>query len=212
MDRSLREKILKCSREVILDEDPAHDFAHALRVTALAERIANDEGADLDVVIPAALFHDAVNPPKDDPRAKHASDDSAELAERVLLREVDEFPKDKLVLVKQCIRECSFNKGIIPDLLESRVLQDADRLEATGAIAIMRTFASTGRMSRPFYNANDSFCEHREPEPKHYAVDLFYVRLLKIEKLAHTRIAKELARQRTEFLLAFLTQLAQEIS
>lgn len=203
--------MLKLAREEILDEDPAHDFAHAGRVLALAERIAEDESADHDVIVPAALLHDAVNYPKDDPRAAQASDESAELAGR-LLRNVVDFPHHKIVTVMQCIRECSFNKGIVPELLESRVLQDADRLEATGAIAIMRTFASTGRMSRPFYNANDPFCEHREPEPKHYAVDLFYVRLLKIEKLAHTRIAKELARQRTEFLLAFLTQLAQEIS
>lgn len=210
MDRTLRVTLLVLGEEKIANDDPSHDFAHAERVLALAERIAREEGADMDVVVPAAIFHDVVNHPKDDPRAMTASDESAELVGR-LLQDVDGYPKEKIPAVQECIRECSFTKGIVPTRLESHVLQDADRLEATGAISIMRTFASSGRMGRPFYHSSDPFCEYREPEPTRYALDLFFARLTVVLSRMHTTLGKEIAKQRTEFLYDFLTQLNTEL-
>ncbi len=113
--------------------------------------------------------------------------------------------------VKKCILECSFSKGIIPDLLESRILQDSDGLEATGAISIMRTYSSTGQMKRPFYNSRDPFCETREPDTMNFALDLFYERLLKVGERMHTETAKVIAKRRTEFLLVFLEEFKQEL-
>ena len=90
-------------------------------------------------------------------------------------------------------------------------MQDADRLEATGAIAIMRTFCSTGQMKRKFYNPEDPFCRNHEPDPLNYAIDLFYKRLLKVKDLMNTKTAIELAEKRTEFLRQFIIQLEKEI-
>jgi uncharacterized protein len=126
----LKQDLIGIARQRISSDDPSHDFLHALRVLALAERIAFEEKADLDIVIPSALFHDLVTYSKDDYRSKNAPDESAELAKRIL-EAIREYPSDKIDRVQTAIRSCSYTKGIVPDLLEARIFQDADRLEAT---------------------------------------------------------------------------------
>jgi len=206
----LRERLIEEARKVISMNDPSHDWYHALRVLANAEQIAQIEGGDLEVIIPAALFHDAVNYSKDDPRSKFAADESAMVAAKIL-QSVDCFDKNKIPLVCKAICEHSYGKGITPELLESKIVQDADRLEVTGAIAIMRTFCSSGQMRRIFYNPTDPFCENRTPESLKYAVDLFYGRLLIVNDLMNTSTARELVKVRTHFLKVFLEQLRSEI-
>lgn len=211
MNKNLRQKLIALAEKKITKEDISHDLQHSLRVLTLAEKIAKEENADFDIVIPAALFHDVVIYPKNNPRGKNESEESA-IYTAQLLESIEDYPKHKIGEVQIAIRQCSFSKGIIPDLLEARVLQDADRLEATGAIAIMRTFSSTGQMRRPFYNPDNPFCEDREPEPIKYGLDLFYARLLKVENGMHTRTAKRLAKRRTKFLKSFLQELELELS
>lgn len=210
MNQDLREKLILIAREKIGDDDPSHDFNHAMRVLKNAEYIAKKEKADLDIIIPAALFHDIIVYRKSGPKSHLSSDHSAELAE-VLLLKIKEYPKKKIQKVKLCIVECSFSKGIIPNLLESKIIQDSDLLESTGIISIMRTFASSGSMQRPFYNEKDPFCKNREPNAKEYALDLFYARLLKVESRIHTKTAKKIAKKRTKFLYVFLNEFEKEL-
>ena len=211
MNLSLRDSLFAAAKQRISQEDPSHDFLHACRVARMAERITESEQADLDVIVPAALFHDVVNYPKNDPRSARAADESADMVAGIL-RDLPDYPQEKIEAVQIAIRQCSFSKNIVPEQLEARVLQDADMLEAAGAFAIMRTFCSTGQMKRPFYNAEDPFCEHREPDPKSFAVDLFYARLLKVQDRVHTNLAKEIVKQRTAFLNAFLDQIRSELA
>lgn len=210
MNKKLKNQLLSIARKRITGEDPSHDFEHTLRVLSNAEEIAKKENADLGVIIPSALFHDIINYPKNDPRSKNASDESAEEAGKIL-QKVEGYPKNKIKRVQLAIRLCSFSKGITPKILEAKILQDADGLEATGAIAIMRTFSSTGSMKRLFYNPNDPFCENRDPDDLRYAIDLFFTRLLKIRSRMHTKTAKKIAKRRTEFLQQFLKELNLEL-
>ena len=210
MNTTLKDKLIAISEDCQTKGDPSHDFQHILRVTNLAMKIGESVYADLDVVIPAALFHDTVVYQKDTPQSKSESDESAEVAGEIL-RGTSEYPQDKIESVKTCIKQCSFSKGIVPDMLESKVLQDADRLEATGAISIMRTFASCGQMKRQFYSPEDPFCE-KGAEPFRSGIDLFYRRLLVVEKTMHTELAKKIARKRTQFLESFLAQLKEELT
>ncbi len=204
----MRQRLIEEAKKRINGEDPSHDFDHAMRVLANAEFIASIEGGDLDIIIPAALFHDVIVYPKDSPKSKDSAKDSAEVA-REVLQEV--YQEDKIVRVEEAILEHSFGNGIKPESIESRIVQDADRLEATGALAIMRTFCSTGQMRRKLYNSTDPFCEQREPESLIYAVDLFFKRLLKVKDLMNTGTASKLAETRTEFLYSFLEQFRDEI-
>lgn len=206
----LQNELIEITRQRIPDNDPSHDIHHTLRVLANALSIAGAEKADLDVVVPAALFHDVITYPKNDPRSASAQEESAEVA-RQILKDIKDYPREKIEFVMEAIRLCSFSKGIVPERLESKILQDADGLEATGAISIMRTYASTGQMARPFYHPEDPFAENRDVDAKSYALDLFYARLLKVEGRMHTQTAKRIAHRRTAFLQQFLDEFKLEL-
>jgi len=210
MDTELKNQLIKIAKKRISDTDVSHDFEHALRVLSNAERIAKEENGDFDIIVPAALFHDLIVYPKNHPDKHKSQEESAEAAEKILSF-FDNFPKEKIEKIKICILECSFSKDIIPELLESKILQDADGLEATGAISIMRTYSSTGQMKRPFYNSEDPFCENRKPNDLKFALDLFYERLLKVTDRMHTKTARKIAKRRTDFLITFLKEFKLEL-
>ena len=210
MNKKLRGNLIEIARKKIESHDPSHDFLHASRVLLMAEKIAIIENADMDIIIPAALFHDVKNFPKDHPKRALSSYESAKFTSKIL-KKIDSFPEDKIASVVEAIECCSFSKGIMPSLLEAKILQDADGLEATGAISIMRTFSSSGSMQRQFYEPKDPFIFKRDHDDSVYALDLFFSRLLQVEKRMHTKIAKKIARRRTVFLEKFLKELEMEL-
>ena len=209
MTEEFKQKLIEIVEVKQTKIDPSHCFQHVMRVTNLAEKIGRQEGADLDILIPAALFHDIIVYPKNSPQSRNETEESAQLAIEILKEEKD-YPQDKIDKVATCIRQCSFSKQIEPELLESKILQDADRLEATGAISIMRTYSSGGQMNRPLYHAADPFCKNG-PVKFRSSIDLFYQRLLVVEGTMHTELAKEIAKRRTIFLKEFLDELELEL-
>jgi uncharacterized protein len=124
-------------------------------------------------------LHDVVNHPKDDPRSKYSSDESAALA-TTILSSLAGYPQEKIPAVAYAIKQCSYSKNLPHDTLESRILQDADLLESVGAISIIRTFTSGAQLKRPFFHPSDPHCLAREPEALTYSFDLFPQRLLKV--------------------------------
>ena len=211
MKPDLRQELIDFAKSKIGLDDTSHDFSHAERVLKNVELIAKNEKADLEILIPAALFHDIIIYPKNDKRSKQASDESADFA-RDILTSFEDYPKEKIPNVEYAIKTCSYSKNIKHETIEAKILQDADSLEATGAISIMRTFASTGQMKRAFYCENDPFCENREPNSKKYGLDLFYNRLLIVKDRMYTETAKRIAKRRTKFLLTFLYELKLELN
>ncbi len=191
------------------DAEPAHDALHVRRVMANARRIAAAEGADVEVATTAALLHELFNYPKDHPDSARSGDVCAEHA-LALLGEHG-VGGDFADAVAYCIRVHSFSRGIVPETLEARVLQDADRLDAIGAIGVARCFATTAKMGRPFYRADDPFCAGRAPDDKLWAVDHFYKKLLRVADGLHTATARALAAPRVAFLRQFLDELGREI-
>lgn len=210
MNEILEKLLIDIARENHSADDPSHDFAHSLRVFNLCKKMATIEGADLDILTPAPLFHDIITYPKNSERSRHETLESADFTGRIL-RTLPEYPAGKIDAVQTCILQCSFSKGIVPETIEGKILQDADRLEATGAISIMRTFSSGGRMSQPFYSEEDPFYERTEPAAFSSGIALFHMRLLVVEKGMHTEFAKKIARRRTRFLNQFLDELRLEL-
>lgn len=212
MNITLRQTLIAEALRIIDDRgnDPSHDGNHALQVLKNVETIAQEEGGDLDILIPAALLHDVVIYAKNDPRSDQAPAESAELT-KDLLESHPEFPKEKIPLVMEIIERCSFDKTEEPATLEGKILRDADKLEATGAVSIMRTFSSGGQMGRSLYNRKDPFAESRSVDAKMQSLDLFYERLLVAKDRMYTQTAITIADQRTEILHAFLEQLKKEI-
>lgn len=189
--------------------EPAHDFSHVMRVYANANTILQIEPADAEVVRTAVLLHELFNYPKNHPDSHLSGDVCAEKA-AVVLHEVN-FPKEKRELVLDCIRNHSFSKGIVPSTIEGKIVQDADRLDALGAIGIARCFATCGTTGGRLYNVDDVFHEHRPLDDKQFALDHFDNKLLKLAGSFHTVVANQMAQVRHEFLLQFVAQLKDEL-
>lgn len=210
MDKSLKIEIIEIAKEELRNNDKSHDIYHSLRVLKNVELISKDENCDLDILIPAALFHDVICYPKNSINSKLSSVESANRAVEIL-NGLEKYPKEKLKYVHNAIKECSFKGKIKPKSIESKILQDSDRLEATGTIAIMRTFASAGSMGSFLYNFEDPFCENREPDSLNYALDLFFNRLLIVKDKMNTETAKNIAEKRSKVLVEFINSLKEEI-
>lgn len=208
---SLFKRLGRAARPFYPEDDPAHDWNHICRVFAYAHRIHAAEGGDLCVIATAVFFHDCVNLPKNHPSSNDSPRLSAEAATKELLL-IDDFPRDKIPLVATCIREHSYSGGIVPTALESKIVQDADRLESTGLISLARTFASSGVMGKPLFNWRDPLCEQRDPAPKSYALDLAFSRLLKVSETLNTDTAKLLAIDNDRRLQEFIALFKEEVA
>lgn len=193
----------------IMDNDSAHDFEHVLRVYKNAQKICKKEKANEKLVLSAALLHDVVSYQKSDKRSKLSSIESAKKSKQILKKY--NFTSDEVAIICDAIRDHSFSQNKIPSTLEGKILQDADRLDALGAIGIARVFATGGSLKRPFYNINDPFCKTRIPDDKIWTVDHFFQKLLKLESMMNTKSGKIEAKKRTKVLKEFLNQLKQEI-
>ncbi len=191
-------------------QDPAHDFQHVMRVYKNAELIGSKEGAIMRILLPSVLLHDIIVYRKGSDNSEMSSDDSAHLAEKILQRHG--YTQHEIEKISYCIRTHSFSKRLTPASLEGRVLQDADRLDALGAIGIARTFSVGGFERRSFYNTVDPFCSSdRKPDDKQWTLDHFQSKLLQLKDLMHTRTARRIAQQRTRFMMLFIRQLQREI-
>jgi len=193
-----------------IENDPAHDFEHTLRVYKNAQKICKKEKANEKLVLSAALLHDIVSYPKSDKRSKTSSIKSATKSKHILGKL--DFSKEEIAIISDAIRDHSFSQNKIPKTLEGKILQDADRLDALGAIGIARVFATGGSLKRPFYKIDDPFCKRRIPNDKTWTVDHFFQKLLKLESLMNTKSGKAEAKKRTKIIKEFLNQLKQEIS
>jgi len=193
----------------IMDNDPAHDFAHVMRVYKNAQKICKKEKANEKLVLSAALLHDIVSYPKSDKRSKSSSIESAKKSKQILKKY--DFASDEITIICDAIKDHSFSQNKIPTTIEGKILQDADRLDALGAIGIARVFATGGSLKRPFYNFNDPFCKTRIPDDKIWTIDHFFQKLLKLESLMNTKTGKTEAKKRTKVLRDFLNQLKQEL-
>ena len=189
--------------------DPAHDFEHVLRVYETAKMICTKEKANKKLVLYSVLLHDITSFPKNDKRSKISSTKSSKEAKKILKK--FSFPDEEIKIISNAIKDHSFSKNKKPTSLEGKILQDADRIDAIGAIGIARTFAVGGSENRPFYNKSDPFCSIRKPNDQNWTLDHFYKKLLVIESKMNTKSGKKEAKRRTKILRRFLTDLKREI-
>lgn len=190
------EKAITYAKEVFSKDASGHDFDHTMRVCRMAIRIAEEEKADLEIVALAALLHD-VDDRKLSPETCRNKDRAV-----AFLRE-NGFDGDRISMIVQIISEISFSSGAgKPSTLEGCCVQDADRLDALGAIGIARTFAFGGSRGRRIH----------DPE----GVDIttstqhFYDKLLLLKDLMTTGTGKEMALHRDAYLRAFLEEFYAE--
>lgn len=189
--------------------DSAHDAAHIQRVVKNAELLLQTEIADQEVVITAAWLHDCVVLPKNHPDRKNASIFAADKASNYLNK--TDFPQEKIEQVAHAIEAHSYSAGVPAETAEARIVQDADRLDALGAIGIARCFLVGGSLNRALYHPDDPFCTERNPDDTQWNIDHFYEKLLKLPKTMKTKSAKKEALRRAEYMQAYLERLKEEI-
>ena len=199
-------EILKeIARVKLAKNDPAHDFQHVMRVYHNAEKICKKEKGNKELVLTAVLLHDLVK----SSNRKNSTNQSAKLSEKILKE--NSFSNNEISIICDAIREHSFSKGKVPSTLEGKILQDADRLDAIGAIGLARVFSFSGSHNRSFYDPNDPFSKNRNLNDGKWALDHFYEKLLKLEAKMNTKTGKLLAKKRTRILKNFLKEIKREI-
>ncbi len=189
--------------------DAAHDMAHLARVVRSAEHLAREEAAAVDVVMPAAWLHDCVHVPVTSPDRPRASIMAGDVAVG-FLRDIG-YPAALYDAVHHAIAAHSFSARITPDSIEAKVVQDADRLDAIGAIGVARCLMLGGQLGRVLYDADDPFAERREPSDRVSSLDHFYTKLLTLAGTMQTASGRREAERRTAFMVAYLEQLRSEI-
>ncbi len=176
----------------ILDEPGSHGFDHTLRVIALCEYIGTKEQADMDILIPAAIFHDIARPPERTTGVPH-EEKGAEMAAEYL--NGISYGAERIIHIQHAIRAHRFSTALVPKTREAKILSDADKLDAMGAIGIARTFLSAGERGGDIQDG----------------IDHIHEKLLRLSDLMYTRTGKKLAERRHALLAAFVQALEEEM-
>jgi uncharacterized protein len=201
-------QFLSFVRDSAQSADVAHDLEHIRRVVGNARAITGAEGGMLEVVIPAAWLHDCVVLPKDSGERAAASRLAAEAA-TAFLKEIG-YPGECLAGIAHAIEAHSFSAHIRPETLEARIVQDADRLDAIGAIGITRCLMLGGAQGKPLYNIEEPLPQVRAPDESKYVVDHFYEKLLRLAEMMKTETGRQEAARRTAFMREYLARLENE--
>lgn len=204
-------RVEKAARAEMAKQDPAHDWPHIERVRNMALRIADAEGGNKPVIELAALVHDVGD------RKAHGSEEEGHLLVCHLLSSCG-VPDIYFNLVTDIARQVSFKGVNVPDTmtsLDGRIVQDADRLDAIGAIAIARTFTWGGAKGRKIHDPEEPFFLADNAD-EYYAhggrtsINHFHEKLLHLQGRLHTETAKRIGVQRHEFMQLFLKQFDDE--
>ena len=189
--------------------DAAHGISHVKRVVANSKQLVHSSNANLAIIIPAAWLHDCVSVAKNSPQRSQASSLAAKAASQFL--GASGYPLDWLEEIEHAIEAHSFSADVEPRTLEAKIVQDADRLDALGAIGIARCLQTGTAMGGVLYDSEDPFADDRQPQDSISIIDHFYTKLLTLADTMKTAAGREEAEVRTVFMREFLEQLRREI-
>lgn len=199
----------KFIKEVFQNDFSGHDFFHSMRVYRTAMKIAQAEHADLEVVALAALLHDV-----DDRKLSPATAEKKENA--IAFMRGQSIPESGIRQVCQIIDEVSFKgtDSVQPTTPEGKCVQDADRLDALGAIGIARTFAYGGSHHRAIYDPElpprTAMNQAQYYSRNSTSLNHFYEKLFLLEDMMNTETGKAIARKRTQYMQEFVDEFLSE--
>lgn len=179
--------------EETLNEPGSHGFDHTLRVTSLCIEIGTDEQANMDILLPAAIFHDIARPMEKKSGTPH-EEEGAIMAE-CYLKSI-QYPDEYIGPVIHAIKAHRFSTQLVPETLEAKILSDADKIDAIGAVGIARTFISAGERNGDITDAMDHIHE----------------KLLNLKDLMYTQAGKRITETRHDFLVSFVRTINDEMN
>ena len=199
----------KFIKEVFQNDFSGHDFFHSMRVYRTAINIAEAEHADMQVVALAALLHDV-----DDRKLSPTTAEKKENAAQFMRSQ--NVPESEIRQVCQIIDEVSFKgtDSVRPSTPEGKCVQDADRLDALGAIGIARTFAYGGSHNRVIHDPElpprTAMNQAQYYSSKSTSLNHFYEKLFLLEGMMNTETGKAIARKRTQYMQEFVDEFLSE--
>ena len=199
-------------KETLKDAEGGHDWYHIERVWKTARYIQEQEGkGDLATIELAALLHDI-----SDPKFNGGDEEKGTLVAYEFLKGQD-LEKGQVDHIREIIRHVSYKGGKTQDrisTIEFQIVQDADRLDAIGAIGIARAFNYGGFKNRPIHDPEQPLQEYDDPEAYHRSdaatINHFYEKLLKLKDLMNTPTGKKMAEERHDYMLEFLDRFYSE--
>ncbi|MFS0863288.1 HD domain-containing protein [Fredinandcohnia sp. 179-A 10B2 NHS] len=202
-------KTINYVKDILKDDSSGHDWWHIERVRKLALYIGTNESANIFVIEMAALLHDIA----DEKLNNSEKEGLAKVEQWLSSLQINETDQEHIL---EIISTMSFKGGNRPPVrtIEGQVVQDADRLDAIGAIGIARTFAYAGAHGDLMYDPDLPYRESMTKEEyrngKSTAINHFYEKLLKLSTTLNTDTAKRIAEERHKFMLDFLEQFYKE--
>ena len=203
------EKALDYVKKTFENDFSGHDYFHTLRVFNMANTIAEKEGADLEIVGLSALLHDV-----DDRKLSPETCENKTRA-RGFLKE-NGIEDGKIELICSIIGQVAYmgKDSVVPETIEGKCVQDADRLDAIGAVGIARAFAYGGNHNRYMHNPdiepklNMTAEEYRKSNST--TINHFYEKLFNLKDMMNTNSAKEIAKGRDEYMKEFVATFLEE--
>ena len=207
MEESVFEEAVVFAKRIFEGDSSGHDIYHTLRVHDLARTICESEGGDADIVRLSALLHDV-----DD---RKLFGDNGYANARSFMTAVG-IPEDVQEEVCHIISQISFKgrDSVVPDSLEGMIVQDADRMDAIGAIGVARAFSYGGSRGRQMHIPDEASKEDMSEEEyfanKGTSINHFHEKLLRLKDMMNTETAKRMALHRHDFMVTFLDEFMAE--
>ena len=205
------ERITAYLQSSVEHDDASHDISHCQRVWKTARQIMARESVPVNalVVLAACYLHDVVVLPKDHPQRATASSLAAAKAGTVLAEMG--FPGELIDNVCHSVASHSYSAGITPKTIEAQVVQDADRMEALGAIGLARVFYTAGVLRQKMFDPQDPKALHRPLDDRRFALDHFELKLLRLADTMQTDAGRAMAQRNADYLRAFSAKLLREL-
>lgn len=185
-------------KNTFLEEGTGHDYFHIERVVINARKIVEKEDADSFLVELAAWVHDIGD------YKLHGGVDKSEELITTYLKTLN-LDDELIAKINEIVSQVSFSKGNEPTSIEAKIVQDADRLDAIGAVGIARCFAYGGSVGSILFNPLDR-------SENNSSIQHFYDKLFKLKDLMHTETAKKIAEERHEYMKGFVQQFYREVN
>jgi len=203
------------ARSYYSGEDAAHNFEHVLRVLRLAERIGQAEEADMEILRAAVLLHDVARVAEDAGGPCHA-EAGAERAREILAGHAE----DKVEAIARAIHTHRFRRSAVPQTLEAKILYDADKLDAIGAIGVARAYAIAGRHAQRLWaEVPDAYARRSMEEAhgdvtsaEHTPVHEYVFKLSRLKDALFTAGARAIAMSRHDYMAQFFERLEREVN
>lgn len=202
-------KIVEFVKQELENDYSGHNFQHIERVVKNAQHLIAHEGGNYKIIVTACYLHDLVD-------SKLFTNIDVQISKIISILEENGYLSTEIEEIIEIIQSISFSKGNIEEVnnLNLEIVRDADRLDALGAIGIIRTIEYGNSKKRKFYEEDNlkRFDDHVEfNNSSNTSLSHFYEKLLQLKDYMHTYTAKKIAEKRTNFLLTFLDEFYEEI-